>query len=125
MLDDGPQKQQVIDRMVAITQQDAPWAFGYWAWTGQAYQSWVHNGKPSIVIRDPVRFYRIDPARRATLQSDWNHPVWWPLLVLVVGGVAIVWMTRRSFQARETATARGTSAPLDPVSTSTAPRGAD
>ncbi|MBO9685006.1 ABC transporter substrate-binding protein [Roseateles chitosanitabidus] len=125
VLDDGPEKQKVIDRMVEIVQQDAPWAFGYWAWTGQAYQSWVHNGKPSIVIRDPVRYYRIDPARRAALQSEWNHPVWWPLLVLVVGGVAIVWMTRRSFQARETATARGTAAPTDPVTTSTAPRGAD
>ena len=28
-LDDGPQKQAVIDEMVKIAQQDAPWSFGY------------------------------------------------------------------------------------------------
>ena len=29
LLDDGPQKQAVIDQMVRIVQQDAPWSFGY------------------------------------------------------------------------------------------------
>ena len=125
VLDDGPQKQQVIDRMVQIAQQDAPWAFGYWAWTGQAYQHWVYNGKPSIVIRDPVRYYRIDPQERAQRQGEWNRPVWWPLLVLVVGFAAIVWMTRRSFRKRETATARGTAAPLAANDALSAARGAD
>jgi len=125
VLDDGPQKQQVIDRMVQIAQQDAPWAFGYWAWTGQAYQRWVHNGKPSIVIRDPVRYHRIDPQQRARRQVEWNRPVWWPLLVLVVGFAAIVWMTRRSFRKRETATARGTAAPLAANEARRAARGAD
>lgn len=106
-LDDGPEKQQVIDRMIAVAQQDAPWAWGYWPYTAQAAQHWVHNAKPSIIIRDAARFYRVDAAERARRQADWNRPVWWPLIVLLIGVVAILWMTRRGFQARETATARG------------------
>ena len=77
------------------------------------------------MIRDPVRYYRIDPQQRAQRQGEWNRPVWWPLLVLVVGFAAIVWMTRRSFRKRETATARGTAAPLAANDALSAARGAD
>ena len=52
-LDDGPQKQAIIDKMVAhrcsrtrpgrsATSRAAAWPF----------QQWVHNGKPAILIRD-------------------------------------------------------------------------
>ena len=107
-LDDGPEKQRVMDRMLAIVREDAPWAWGYWPWVGLAFQSWVHNGKPSIVVRDVGRYYRIDAAERAVRQAQWNAPVWWPLGLLLLGGLTIVWTTRRSFQARERATARTT-----------------
>ena len=54
-LDDGPRKQEVIDKMVALVQQDAPWSFGYFPCGRPAFQQWVHNGKPSILIRDMAR----------------------------------------------------------------------
>ncbi len=108
-LDDGPEKQKVMDRMIEVVQQDAPWAWGYWPYTAQAAQHWVYNAKPSIIIRDAARYYRVDAAERAKKQSEWNHPVWWPLIILVIGIAVILWLTRRSFQARETATARVTS----------------
>lgn len=110
-LDDGPEKQQVMDRMIRIAQEDAPWSWGYWPWAGLAFQSWVYNGKPSIIIRDTARYYRVDAAERAARQAEWNRPVWWPLALLIVGFIAIVWATRNSFRKRETATARGTHAP--------------
>ena len=106
VLDDGPQKQQVIDRMVAIVQRDAPWCFGYFPWGGLAFQQWVHNGKPSILIRDMAKYYRVDATTRATRQAEWNAPVRWPMALLGLGLVAAIWGARRSFKARETATAR-------------------
>ena len=109
-LEDGPQKQQAIDQMVKIVQQDAPWAFGYWSYSGLAFQSWLHNGKPGVVIRDVMRYYRIDAAERTRKVRTWNDPVWWPLLVLAAGAAFIAWQTRRSFMARERATAPGYSA---------------
>jgi len=106
-LEDGPQKQQAIDQMVKIVQQDAPWAFGYWSYSGLAFQSWLHNGKPGVVIRDVMRYYRVDAAERTRKVRAWNDPVWWPLLVLAAGAAFIVWQTRRSFMARERAAAPG------------------
>ncbi len=106
-LDDGPEKQQVIDRMVAIAREDAPWAWGYWPYVASAYQSWVYNGKPGIMIRDMGRYYRVDAAQRARQQAAWNQPVWWPLLALLLGGLLIAWNGRRAYLARERATAQG------------------
>ena len=107
-LDDGPAKQEVVDRMVAMLQHDAPWSFGYFPWGGLAFQSWVHNGKPSVLIRDMAKYYRVDPALRAQRQAEWNQPVRWPLALLAVLVLVLGWVARRSYKARETATARGT-----------------
>ena len=85
-LDDGPAKQAVIDRMVAMLQHDAPWCFGYFPWGGLAFQPWVHNGKPSVLIRDMAKYYRVDPALRAQRQAEWNQPVRWPLALLAAAG---------------------------------------
>ena len=107
-LDDGPQKQAVIDKMVRILQDDSPWCFGYFPWGGMAFQQWVHNGKPSIMIRDMAQYYRLDPELRARKQAEWNRPVRWPLILLGIAALAALWAARRSYKLRETATARGT-----------------
>jgi ABC-type transport system substrate-binding protein len=104
-LEDGPEKQQTIERMVAITQEDAPWAWGYWPYVAIALQPWVHNGKPSILIRDQALHYRIDPAERVARQADWNRPTWWPILALLALAAVLVLLARRAWRARELATA--------------------
>lgn len=106
-LEDGPEKQQVIDDMVRISREDAPLAWGYWSYSGLAFQSWAHNGKPGVVVRDVLRYYRIDAAERTRRIAEWNRPIWWPLAALLAGIAAIAWTTRRSFRARELAVAPG------------------
>lgn len=105
-LHDGPAKQAVIDQMVEMVQQDSPWCFGYFPWGGLAFQQWVYNGKPSILIRDMAKYYRIDPALRAAKQAEWNRPVWWPLALIGVAGLALAAWARSAFRRREQATAR-------------------
>ena len=107
LMDDGPAKQKVIDEMVAIVQQDAVWSFGWFPYASGAYQPWVSNGKPSIMIRDMAKYYRIDPVMRAQKQAEWNHPAWWPPLLLVFAALAAIWGTRRALRKRERLTARG------------------
>ena len=106
-LDDGPQKQAVIDKMVDIVREDAPWSFGFYPWASTAVHGWIHNSKPAILVRDHGRYLRLDvPARTAALAA-WNRPVWWPLAALLALGVAIVFYTRRSMRRRERMNARG------------------
>ncbi|MBW8893714.1 MAG: peptide ABC transporter substrate-binding protein, partial [Burkholderiales bacterium] len=104
-LEDGPEKVQVMAKMTDITRQDSPWAWGYWSYSGLAFQSWVHNGKPGVVVRDRARYLRVDAAERTRRIAEWNHPVWWPLLALAAGALIIFVATRRAWRARETATA--------------------
>lgn len=106
LMEDGPEKQAVIDRMNAIVQQDAPWSFGYFPYSSAAMQGWLHNARPSVLIRDPGRYMRLDTASRATKQAEWNRPVWWPL---ALGGFVLIALTVgawRSFRQRDDRTAR-------------------
>jgi ABC-type transport system substrate-binding protein len=106
-LDDGPTKQMVIDRMVKMLQDDAPWSMGFYPWASLAVQGWVKNTKPAILIRDHGRYLKLDiPAREVAL-ADWNKPVWWPIVVIAVGVVAVVLFTRRSLKLRERLNGRG------------------
>jgi ABC-type transport system substrate-binding protein len=105
-LDDGPDKQKVIDEMVRIVREDSPWSWGYWPAVSTANQSWVFNAKPGIMIRDMARYYRVDPVLRTQRQAEWNRPVWWPIALLALLALALAVIARRSFVARERATAR-------------------
>jgi hypothetical protein len=42
-------------------------------------------------------------------QAEWNKPVWWPLVLLAAMGAGLIMLARRSFAARERATARAVS----------------
>jgi hypothetical protein len=66
----------------------------------------VHNGKPSILIRDMAKYYKVDANLRAAKQAEWNAPVRWPLALVALAVLALLWVGRRSVRARETATAR-------------------
>ena len=52
LVDDGPAKQALIDQMVSIAREDAPWSMGFYPYASAAAQHWVHNYKPAILIRD-------------------------------------------------------------------------
>lgn len=104
-MDDGPAKQAVIDRMVRILQEDAPWSWGYFPYASGAYQRWVLNGKPSIMVRDQGQYYRLNIADRVHSLKAWNAPNYWPLVLLgaLIVGMG-VWAVR-VFRARERETA--------------------
>ena len=107
LLDDGPQKQALIDRMVAKAQQDAPWSFGFFPYASAAVQSWVHNSKSAILIRDHGRYLRLDIPERVKRLKEWNRPVWWPMILLGLGLTALVVIAVRSFRRRERMNAHG------------------
>ncbi len=104
-LGDVPEKQRLIDRMIETLQHDAPWSFGFFPTSAAAYHQWVHNGKPTQIIRNHIGYLRLDPALRIRLIREWNQPLWWPVpLIIALLGAAIVpaWFAWRR-RERETA----------------------
>lgn len=104
-LPDGPEKKAIIDQMVKILQDDAPWMFGYFPKSGGAYQQWVYNAKPTQMVRNTLQYVRIDPALRAERIAQWNQPVWWPLLLLALGLAVLVWPAWRTLKRQQRRTA--------------------
>ena len=107
LLQDGPQKQAVIDRLTQIVQQDAPWSFGYFPYASGAAQSWVHNYKPAVLIRDQGRYLRLDVQQRVRKLAEWNRPVWWPMVLGLAVVAALAGFAWRSFRRRDRTNARG------------------
>jgi len=94
-LENGPQKADVIDEMIRIVQEDAPWSFGYFPTSAAALHHWVKNAKPTQMIRNNVQYIRIDSAERMAQIRAWNKPVVWPLLLIFAAVAGLVWFVRR------------------------------
>jgi len=104
-LDDGPEKEELIARMVSIVQQDAAWMFGYFPKSGGAYHQWVGNGKPTQMIRNHLQYMKIDPELRAHKIAEWNRPVWWPVLLAAALLVLLALPAWRMVRRRDRAVA--------------------
>ena len=105
--DNGPARQQMVDKLVRITQEDAPWTMGFFPYASAARQHWIGNYKPAVLIRDQGRYIKLDVDDRVQRLAAWNKPVWWPVLLMIGAVLALVWVVLRSLRRRERTTARG------------------
>ena len=104
-MENGPEREAIIDRMVAVLRQDAPWVWAYYPKDYSLYHAWLHNVKPNQMARNGLKFYRLDPALREEKRAEWNRPVVWPLLLLLALLVVGTLPALRSWRARELARA--------------------
>ena len=89
-MDNGPQRQALIDRMVEILRHDAPWVFGFHPKQFALYHQWYHNAKTNLMANNTLKYRRIDPGLRQQLRRAWNPPVLWPLGMLLLLLVLLV-----------------------------------
>ena len=100
-LDNGPQRQAIIDQMVTLLQYDSPWLFGYFPKAFTLRHAWVSPSKPNLMANNTLKYRRIDPALRDKLRADWNRPVLWPLIFLLLALVAAIAPAIWSWRQRE------------------------
>ncbi|WP_292976216.1 ABC transporter substrate-binding protein [Nitrosomonas sp.] len=99
----GPQRIQIIDRMVAILREDAPWLWGYHPKIFALYHTWYQNVKPNRMAYNTIKYYRIDPELRDRKRHEWNAPVIWPIatgIVLLTIILLPAWITYRRKEQR-------------------------
>ncbi len=89
-MENGPERQAIIDAMLAIVRRDAPWIFAYYPKSFGLTHGWVHNVKPNLMANNTLKYRRVDPALRAQRRSEWNRPVVWPIALLVVAMAAAI-----------------------------------
>ena len=105
-MDNGPERQDIIDRMVAVLQRDAPWAFGFHPADYKLAHGWVHNIKPNTMANNELKYQRIDAAVRDTRRDQWNAPVYWPLVLIALLAVAGLMPALAAWRRRERGLAR-------------------
>jgi oligopeptide transport system substrate-binding protein len=101
----SPERQALIDRMVATLREDAPWSFGYNSKTYTLRHGWLANVKPNQMARNSIKYRKIDTALRERLRAEWNKPVVWPLAFVVLALAAAVAPAVRNYRRRERTTA--------------------
>ena len=105
-MENGAPRQELIDRMTVILRHDAPWVWGFHPKDYTLRHAWLTNRKPSKVGHNTLKYQRMDAALREQRRAEWNRPVLWPLLAIVLVFGAAIWPAWRCYRRRETATAR-------------------
>ena len=105
-LEPSPERQALIDGMVAIAREDAPWM---WGWHPKEYSllhAWMSNIKPNKMARNKMKYYRIDVGQRVASRESWNRPIVGPLLAILALGALLGAPAVVSYRRRERAAAR-------------------
>lgn len=100
-LSNGPERQQIVDRMMAILRRDAPWVWSFFPKDFTLQHAWVFNRKPNQLANNGLKYLRLDPELRAQRRREWNAAVWWPLWTLVIVVVALAWPAVSAYRRRE------------------------
>lgn len=104
-MDDGPQRQLIIDRMVEILRHDAPWLWGYHPKDYGLYHAWYQNIKPNRISNNNLKYLKIDATLRAQKRREWNEPVLWPIALLLVIAALSLFPAIAAFRRHESSTA--------------------
>ena len=100
---DGPERTAIIERMLSILQHDAPWVWGFYEKAYTLQHGWIHNRKPGKIIRNTLKYQRVDVAARERKRAEWNAPVLWPLILVVALGGGLVAPAVIHYRRREQA----------------------
>lgn len=96
----GPARQAVIDSMLKLVREDAPWIYWFYPKTYVLQHGWLNNYKLNNVASNTIKYQRIDAARRETLRQAWNKPLLWPFAALLVGVLGLLWPAVRAYRSR-------------------------
>lgn len=96
----GPERQAIIDNMLKLVREDAPWVYWFYPKTYVLQHGWLQNFKLNNVASNTLKYQRIDAERREALRQEWNEPLRWPFAVMLIGVLALLWPAVRAYRGR-------------------------
>lgn len=90
LMPDGEERLVIINEMLDILRQDSPWIWGFHPKNFALYHSWNSNIKPNLMANNTLKYRKIDTSLRESLQNEWNKPIIWPLLIVIIAGILLV-----------------------------------
>ncbi len=100
-MENGPERQAIIDQMLEIARRDAPWVWGLHPKEYSLHQQWMFNQKPNQMARNGLKYQRLDPQLRKEKRAEWNRPVLWPIIAGTVGLLIALMPAWISYRRRE------------------------
>jgi ABC-type transport system substrate-binding protein len=105
-MENGPRRQAIIDRMVNLAREDAPWVWGFHPKDYSLSHAWMRPGKPNTITRNTLKYARVNPELRERRREEWNRPMLWPLGAILVALFLGSVPAYLSFRRRERSAAR-------------------
>lgn len=79
----SPERLTLIEEMLAIAQEDAPWIWGYHPKLYTLSHQWMAPFKSNAMSRNTLKYSAIDVKTRSMLREAWNHPILWPISIIL------------------------------------------
>lgn len=103
-MNSGPERDIVVAKMVEMVRRDAVWMSGYHPLEYYLSNPWIHNTKRHGISKNVLKYLRVDPQMRAEKQIQWNTPVIWPLVLLLVVVALLFLPAIRAYRRRQNMT---------------------
>ena len=88
-MEDTPERLAIINKMVDIVVEDAPWIPSTHSVSYILRHQWVKNAKPHAMTGGYLKYRDVDAELRAKLRREWNRPNYTPLGVFFGVGIGI------------------------------------
>ena len=90
-MENNPDRLNIIQKMLRILQEDAPWVSAFHPIGFGLYHEWYLNAYPNLMANNTLKYKRIDPELRMKSRNEWNQPILWPLfLISIIAIISIV-----------------------------------
>lgn len=83
-LPNSPERLKIVQQMTEIVQKDSPWVWGVHPKALALYHSWLHNVWANPLANNTLKYRNLDAQARAEKQAQWNQPVLWPIILVIV-----------------------------------------
>ena len=101
VLPNNEKRQQLINKMIRIIQQDAPWIWGLHGKNYYLSHHWTTNTKRHGITEGTLKYLHIDPKKRQIFQKQWNKPYLWPLLIAALLLLLLLILAYAAYKKRQ------------------------